>query len=504
MSYGKPLEELLTSTRKLPAELSLNEVEFLFLNPTPPPPAPPWWQRGSYLKFLLMFTLLISLLSFLLLTSNESMDYQLSAFPVHEKAPETTAVALLSGPQGITTLGQPTINYATPEVSPPALQPAPAPAAAPETQEDKPSEILMLDDEGNLSYGQRARVQLPKALFAGGYSYVKDNLMLTFKEAEEEPVNLLFLNLSPAEQRALKNAEASPFVIQRAAGSLLLYLDGTSGSFDFLPNKAFREELNDRGWGDASLPQDSAFIRITMGKIEDTGSGSALMPRGQVWFRYFAIDVNEEYLKLLRQAGYTNEELNDLWRLPNSLLQYDRLEEILQLSAAVLTNKPPLSELPSLKYEIKELTKLKRQGVRMSFEEFKGRQSLPELLRALTGTPKDSTTVTNFFEQALDRYWSLEMPGTVSDTIAYSPEKELELIGNFKYRLSEDPNRDYILVFGPKRVIRKMKRKSDYKAAELVNARKRKTIYVEIPQTVKLIAKPSQKITVKANFKPKE
>ena len=118
MSPNKNMEELLASARELPTELTYDEVEFLFLHPTPPPPAQPWW-RGGYLKFLLMLTLIISLLGFLLPTQADVVDYQISAFPVQEETPALTEASTFLPAQPITELTLPSPNYPMPQVQPP-------------------------------------------------------------------------------------------------------------------------------------------------------------------------------------------------------------------------------------------------------------------------------------------------------------------------------------------------------------------------------------------------
>ncbi len=492
MSHNKNMEDLLASARQLPTELTYDEVEFLFLNPTPPPTAQPWW-RGGYLKFLPMFVLLIALLGFLLPAPAEFAPSALSsAFPVQENAPIYPLVDSLPVTSAPFTLEVPKIEIITPQVQVLAPKTLLAPAAAPKkpaSLQDEP--LLFLDEHGNLHNvtPPEASTGMPEALFSGNYSQFKDKLMLTFTEREDGPVNALFPDLSAAELKLFKKPVASPLAIERATGSLILYGDKKKGTFEFLPNTIYRTSLNNRGWGDAAAP-DNILVMTTLGKLTEEekapGGRKPMQPHDQLWFRYFSLNINDDYIGLLSQAGYDNNQLGSLWTLANSVLKYEELEQILKLSSAVLTDTPPIEGLAKLKYDLNELKKIRSRGLLMTYDEFLEKNHQPILFENLTGVQGDATQ-----SEAMDSYarnWSLEQPRTVVDSIQLLPGiTNLKLKGRFKIRLNADLKEGHIVVWGPKNAIRALKKKTDYKTAVITNKRKRKTIYLEVSPEMSLM-----------------
>lgn len=504
MSHKTEMDTLLAASRDLPLELSLNEVEFLFQNPTiPPAVVQPWWRSGP-LKFLLMLTVMICLLGGLLspLTS-ENNPVDLSAFPIRETVRAKSSVVALPTTSATPLPTLINLPNPVPRVHPSAFQPSPAPAAAPKrtvarTKSAPPSAIEV---PANTSIQQRSSTLMPEALFNGTYSYFKGKLMLTFAYEEDGPVNLLFLELSAEEERLVKKSKREQLVITRAAGSLLLYSTGNKGTFEFLPDTEYRSTMNSRGWGDAATPEGS-FIRIIMGKpTEEKWNVEAQKPvqdQDQLWFRYFTHNINNEYVGLLRENGYDDADMEELWKLANAMIGYEKLEELLNLSAAVLTDKPHLGAIAGMKYDLEELRKLKALNVRMTYAEFRRKNVQPKLTSAQTGALAAPLAVNKAVSTSYARNWSLALPGTVSDTIISLPEPaELQLKGNFKIRYSEQPGQKDIIVFGPEKVVRAMNRKSDDPTSLLINPRKKKTIFVEVPPNLKWVLKPSKGITIR-------
>ncbi len=135
------LEQLFAAAKSLPGELSLKEVELVFLNPAPLPPAIPWY--GSYLKFFIMLSfLLAAVLTFTVTTA--SVNPILSAFPVYvaTAAPQTTAVSSPSIPivtgmqsESPTASALPSLISSALLPATPALKRKPVPAAAPKSTE---------------------------------------------------------------------------------------------------------------------------------------------------------------------------------------------------------------------------------------------------------------------------------------------------------------------------------------------------------------------------------
>jgi hypothetical protein len=504
MSYDKTMEELLVSARSLPTELSFDEVEFLFLNPTPPPPPPPWWQRGSYLKFLLMFTLLISLLGFLLPTTAESSKYQLSTFPVQEETLIATPVDELSTFSYVPRLEVPDINFTVPSVLPRAPKPLFAPAAAPEIAEDQEPEIFYLDEKGNLHDAEPAQTQMPPALFRGAYSPNKTSLMLTFQEipeaTEDAPLNILILDLTKDEQRDLKQNKASLVTIERAAGNLLLYPNRRGGTFEFLPNTSYQDDFSAKGWGPTGVSEQDGFFQVTIGKSNKDSEEKRV--EDQLWFRYFTANINEDYLNLLRTYGYDDTDFGQLWKLANSNTDYQKLEETLTLSSAALTGSVPLAELPSLENDLNKLKDLRCSGEPMSFAQFDAMKAEPSIWELLAKAQNPSVSIPAvdkyeaMRERELDLNFSIDRPGTLSDTIAYDGKQQLKLIGNFDFRINKDTTQQDIIVYGSEKFVNRLRRKSGYEGIRLVHKNKKQPLFIEFPRGINLLHRSERGVTM--------
>lgn len=509
MSYDKKMEELLVAARQSPTELSYDEVEFLFLNPTSPPLAdPPWW-RGGYLKFLLMFTLLISLIGFLLPTQAALTDYKLSAFPVQEETPAYLPTTSLPVTSNLLALAVPEVEIIVPQVQRLATKTVIAPAAAPASSA-KPA--ITTTETSSITNKKPISVQkdnMPPALFKGEYSVNKDFLMLSFKETavDDAPVNLLFVYFTDDERRQLKQSETSNLTIKREAGSLLLYKNGKKGRFEYLPDSDYLTKLTAKGWGPDTELAEPEFISQTEGMPDHNARPTDKRAVDQLWFRYFTYDINEDYIMLLQNFGYTTNDLADLWQLANWGLKYDDLKAILELSASVLTDRPPLAKLHKLSYKRDKLEKLQRNGERLSFTDFINENYSSGTRESLRKTKKEDLYKTgdlefpNTLKREKDLNFSLERPGTKSDTITYTPGEELVLEGNFEYRFTKDLEHKYIVVFGPAKAVAKMKRRSNYKEAKFIHKNKKSPLFIELPLGANLLSKPEKGVTIEIKTK---
>ena len=498
MSYDKTMEELLVSARKAPAELTYDEVEFLFLNPTLPPPARPWW-RGGYLKFLIMLTLIVSFLAFFLPSSVDGTEYQLSAFPVQEETPVYVPVNALSVATDLLALDIPPIDYTEPEVRLPAPQPFSAPAAAPEKTQ-APEASLPVASPVNASAPQARTTRMPDALFSGRYDRDNDSFTLSFTEEDDGLTHLMFVTLSPEEQRKVKNAATDQIVLERAAGSLLLFDGAKKGIFEFLPNPEYRAALNARGWGDAAAPEEG-IIAVTTGKPakqgKKAGSRKSVQPLDQLWFRYFTENINDDYIGALRRAGYTETDLGDLWNLANFMVSYEKLKSMLNLTAVVFTDRPPLASLSGIEYDLDDLKKMKSSGERKSYEEFQLVKKQTSSFELFSAKKTNGTRSQGETEAVDDRFWSTEYPGTISEKIGQlTKDDHINMKGNFKVRISKDPEQQKIIAYGPEKAIKKMLEKSHLSNARLVNPRKKQTIYLDVPVTFSWTQQVEKGVTV--------
>jgi len=500
----KPTDELSSAlfgaARSLPTELSLEEVETLFLNPAPV--VLPKVKRWPHLKFWFMFALLVSLLLAYFSLPFSGIPPQLSAgFPVGLTGQPVEDAPFPPQPQPSKkrTTAVNTKAVAPLPVIPTRLAPAFAPKkmSAPATT-PKPGSST---SASNSRHNVKADFQMPAALFAGGYTKLKSGLVLTYTEVENGPTHLGFLELTADEQQLIDRRTSDQVTIERAAGSLLLYGDRKEGDFEFLPNTTYRDRLNKRAWGDAAAPLGSVVV-VTTNNTKNVaipaGPRVSVRPQDQIWFRYFTKDIDDNYLALLRRAGYTDQDLMSLWKLANAMIGYDRLDELLKLLRAVLTDKPSLESIASLKYEEDALRKLKARGERMTFEEFQRTNYRPTIIQALTGVIADSTQ-SAAWRETHDQKWSTDLPGTVTKTINGPSRKgKVHLKGNFKVRISKDPDLKEVVVYGPDKVVEAMKQKSRLNTIKLINKRKQETIYVDMPVGIHWTWKPGRKINISA------
>jgi len=519
MNDDQTMEKLLSSARSLPTELAYNEVEFLFLNPTPPPPARPWWQ-GGYPKFLLMLTLLIALVGFLLPTQANIRDYQLSAFPVQENTHSPISINPL--PKGGT------ISLSVPQREMPTLRPiisvpgtlAPTTMVAPahsassvttaapkETQIERPTPPLSQpapDKKIN-------RGAMPPALFQGNYAFFRGDLMLSFQESpnptKDEPVDLLYLELTKAEQRTLKSADGQAQTIKRAAGTLMLFPNGKKGTFEYLANDKYQQMYSERGWAPKRGKPQQVFTRTTLGKLDELPPVKRL--QDQLWFRYFTTDINDAYLAQLREFGYKDTDFSELWQLVNVYLDYEEASTVLKLAQATLTGLPSLAELSKLKYYVDELTEVSRSGKKMTYAEFESLRTQPSFweLLAKAEPPEASIPVADKYianrKSERELNFSTGRPGTVKEVIPYDGKTKLELFGNFEFRINKDTTEHDILVYGPENLVMKLRRKSDYTALRLKHKNKKQALFIEFPRGAMLLHRPQKGVTMEVNTKRK-
>ncbi|TXF84248.1 hypothetical protein FUA23_21285 [Neolewinella aurantiaca] len=412
----------------------------------------------------------------------------------------------------------PAVGITTPEVRPFAPKALPAPAAAPkatETQEKNPiqTESSPYDSPEPAPSGPNKvdRGEMPPALFQGVYSPFKTSLMLTFKEEQDTiegaPRNILILDLDKAELRKLKQNNESLAIIERAAGSLLLYPNGTDGTFEFLPNSSYQNDFAARNWGPVGVSQGDGFSFATVGKATTHSYDKRV--EDHLWFRYFTTDINNDYLDLLREYGYNGDDFEELWKLANSQIQFQELKDILALSSIVLTDRIPLAELPTFNYNLDKLKDLRRSGQRMSFEQFDAMKADPSIWELLAKAQNPDLAI-----PAADKYiaarkherdlnFSIDLPGTISDTILYDGNTQLELIGNFDYRINKDTTQQSIIVFGSKKFVTRLRRKSDYGSLRLVHKNRKQPLFVTFPLGSELIHRSKKGVTVKMSTKLK-
>jgi hypothetical protein len=439
-----------------------------------------------------MFTLLISVLGFLLPTSAESIEYQLTAFPVQEEMPTYTIIDSLPLIPALLALKTPKVEIIMPQVQIIAPKAPFAPAAAPE-------KALVVNDMGlpvlatipDLPSAQQRRdARVPRELFSGKYfHYRKNNFRLSFKDTKKGPINLMFIELSPGQQQLMKNNEADPLVIERATGSLLLYGGSKKGDFDFLANRSYRESLNASGWGDAAAPENSIVIvtmgRLTQKELKAGGRRKIERPHDQLWFRYFINDINDAYIDLLRRSGYSDADLGSLWKLADAAFPYEKFEKLIELSSAVFTDTPNLDALAKMRGDLEELEKMKRRGDRMTSAEFYGRNARP-LIGAL-GTPNTifSDSITRVFgapviDRELPDNWGTGTPGRTASDLDVAALSKLVVKGNIRLYLNYSDTPRKIIVFASAAASSALKAKQSGNKLKLTNTHPTELIDIEV------------------------
>ncbi len=472
MSYDKTMEEFLVSARELPVEFSYNEVEFLFLNPTPPPPARPWWQGGA-MKFLLMPTLLISLLALLLPTQTDGTDHPLSAFPVQEETPAISVIEALPSSNQLLALERPEMEIISPEVLPPPPKAFLGPAAAPlRFLEQSKGPGLSTTPAQKPTF--RARdVTLPVPLFTGSWKHWKRSndvveLSFTITEGSSEHVYGSAATLTQAELQILK--DESEVTIKRAAGSLILSGGKRKGNFEFTPNNTFRTRLNDAGMGDAIAPRDALSQKkilsplITFMSITSS-SASPERQKDILWLEYFLADIDEEYIKLLREYGYTEAELSELWRLAHNGTRRVQLSQWLSLAKDFFSHQLTITQLVSLGHPEHNLNIREQYGnPPYTYEEFKASQQalfpqlsmiqevpmIPEVPVLPIAIFADSSTRVYgapLIEMELPDNWGTATPGRKVESLDVTALRKLMIKGKIRLYLNDADSPRKIIVF---------------------------------------------------------
>ncbi|MEM9928841.1 MAG: hypothetical protein AAF840_03390 [Bacteroidota bacterium] len=493
MSQAKdPLEQSFAAARRLPAALDRQEVALLLLNPPPPPPATSWFS-GWAKRFLMLISVIATMLTLLL--NFPAGTPALTSFPI--TATTTPAISALERP----VINRPVVSTAeqqpnikaqlttlpsTTQLTSPAISPSLAPATSPHslppnTIEDAPAPATTSPstETKQANIGQRSG-QLPPALFSGDWRLKDHTLRVVVTEvsgAREGQKYYLPIILSAAELAILKQKAAPTNKIERAAGTLLLSGSKRKGSFEFVPNPTYRQQLNDAGMGDAnfSLEGDRRSPIVIDGLLMSPAAPpNDAYPRDLLWFKYFISDVNDDYFQLLYDHGYTKADLQEFNHLPYYTVNLPLLKKLLVTTDKLFTEKVPLKDLAPMSWRLAYLNGLLFDpSTPMSLEQF--RQSEQEkgprlgvqylldpqdsLKRKMVGLLKQQDSITflndSVFllfdspssQQGVPDDWGLNTPDRITLPLNLKPFSTLKLNGRVRLFLNYSDGPQQVTIY---------------------------------------------------------
>lgn len=384
------LEQLFAVAKNLPAELSVREVEMTFLNPALLPPAKPWY--GGYPKLFTMLSFLLAL-AFAVTLSGPTGSLAPVDSPPAEITLPSTAVTMPSAENIAETPDE------EPEVPAPALTNTAAavpqlptlaqfrviaPTAAPTNPVIPPSAPSTVARAAHSpasapDAGDNFILPLPSPVFSGDWKLRKNLLQLSLHEItsddQEQHFNLP-ASLTGAETMEIEDREVASGKIERAAGTILLHGNKKRGTFEFIPNAAFRDRLNAGGMGDLQLPEGENPRLPVFSTLTRPGVSSHTdHPRDLLWLKYFINNVNDGYLQVLYDHGYTDDELVGLYHLPDYGVKRLTLINLLTMTDHLFAERVPMKDLALMSWRITYLSALIRNGhTGMMLEEFWSRE----------------------------------------------------------------------------------------------------------------------------------
>lgn len=398
------MEQLFAAAKGLPSELNLKEVELTFLNPAPLPPARLWY--GSYLKFFTMLSFLLAGVFALTLsspteplTNSPLLENTLNAAVAKVPTSLNITKALDSKPtRTLPPATSPTPRAAT-KLPALALSPLLAPAAAPPIAPVLNFPLLSIntrDQQNSTSSPITARERsttsyLPSPIFNGEWKLRKRLLHLSLREVTSDAQEQLFFLtavLTNTEIEALQIRGGTATKVERAAGTLLVYGGKKRGTFKFIPNASFRDHLNNIGLGDRQLPEgENPRIPVLPRLIKPGVCSDTDHPRELLWLKYFVYNVNDSYLKVLHDHGYTDRELVGLYHLPDYGVKRLTLINLLSLTDQLFAERVPVKDLARMSWRITYLNSLIMSGhTGMTLEAFWNKKDKKVLGLSLLGS----------------------------------------------------------------------------------------------------------------------
>ncbi len=353
------LNERFLAAAALPPELDLAEATQLFLNPPPPPK--PW----HHIPYLMLITTIAILLTLFLLPDTRPVP-ALSSFPMEV----TTTLSGDVGPPSSNEAAELLINairdYSSTLLLASSVTPLSAtPLSFPSTS-TQPTTTTYPAKEKSLTRHIAAPYEFQKRRYISTTTLPPISCLASSKKETyflqidqhldgRNVAYQLELQLTESELKELPKKRGTSIMIKRPAGTIEITksrLSRRRWSVLFLANEMQRKRWNKAGYGDQHLPDDLLEAKPLLWFIDTSSPEKIADSRNLLWLLYFANNIDDEYIQLLRDAGYPDTELTDLWQLANQQLAKKDLRKLLTLNARIFKERPPLNVLPQLAAEI--------------------------------------------------------------------------------------------------------------------------------------------------------
>ncbi len=365
----RKVEELFQTARYIPTELNIDQVKLIIEDFVHQPPSKKWtdyFNPKSIIMILLTTALIIygalpidhpkdisisplpTLQFEVLAASSDSMDISppspmlqnppaINHIPVVERIAQNRLSTMVSRRPPIENLFLP-INPGKSDNGQPKN---PRLVQAPIQHAESPQPIL---DQPTI-YGQ----------WKGELSAQEFCINLTFKDkgSSWKGVWLHDICVNPTSLSKEVIDPRTTFTIDRKAGQLVCTGQPKSrkskGNFEFVPNSSFQTYLKSQGF---SMDEANIEGLSINGRYRQNGKGEPKYfqnPEDIIWFRFFLIDMNEDYLKLLSKYDIEPDSRQELWRLANSEVTKEYLKMILPSLKAVGKSQITIFDLSYLK-----------------------------------------------------------------------------------------------------------------------------------------------------------
>ncbi len=123
------------------------------------------------------------------------------------------------------------------------------------------------------------------------------------------------------------------FVLEKESGELMFSRNfGGSGTFTFVPNSEFRTEMEQEVLNVEQIPLESLSFSGSHKQNWDDIPIYSNNPYALLWLKFFLTDVNTEYVTFLRQNGFQDKDLEEVWSLADHAVPFDYLKEIVPIT----------------------------------------------------------------------------------------------------------------------------------------------------------------------------
>ena len=352
------LDRLFTSGQRIPTEVDLSRIERIVADfPGGPAPGDP----NHLLPKLLTVTALVATATLLWLTlpwAQERVTVLSIAQPSHDNpgwvsSPGASNKLPTRGdaPLLISNSDSDTVEWPMPIVRPSRVAPLPTteliaaiatdpaglpphlitttdPAGPNAAAAELPTTSIVKGPRGDLT--EAATAVFTETILSGNWEWsaAKDEIYLSIREK----IGLgsvtwrLPLKLSAAEVRVLSENSNPTFKLPREVGRIIFMSD--TEEFSFQLDAAVSDEYETNGWGTTQAREADVKFTGTIRNIISLKGRFTRRPSEILWLKYFINRVGEDYRDELHRLGLDDQDLNDLWRLPNEGIGLDALRHL--------------------------------------------------------------------------------------------------------------------------------------------------------------------------------